>query len=46
MTALLSGGEHKPYVWQMIRQVIDALGPETTNGAVREWILERWPNTG
>ncbi len=45
MTALSSGGEHKPYVWQMIRQAIEVLGPETTNGAMREWILERWPNT-
>lgn len=37
--------EHRPYVWQMVREAVDALGGETTNVAVRDWILEHYPGT-
>ncbi len=40
-----SGDESRPYVWKMIRQAIKALGPETTNVSVRDWVLTRWPDT-
>jgi RecB family endonuclease NucS len=35
----------RPYVWQMIREAIDALGGAATNVAVRDWILGRYPGT-
>jgi endonuclease len=37
-------GRH-PYVWQMIREAIQALGSPTTNRAVRDWILRKYPET-
>jgi hypothetical protein len=35
----------RPYVYQMIKQALAALGGKTTNVAVRDWILERYPDT-
>lgn len=35
----------RPYVWQMVREAIHALGGSTTNKAVREWILKKYPGT-
>ena len=35
----------KPYVWQMVREAVEALGGETTNVAVRSWIQDRYPGT-
>jgi len=35
----------RPPVWQMIRQAIEALGGKTTNVAIKEWILKRYPGT-
>lgn len=37
--------QNRPFVWQMIRQALDALGTPTTNVAVRDWVLERYPGT-
>lgn len=37
--------EERPYVWQMLREGIDALGPRTTNVALRDWVLRKWPGT-
>jgi hypothetical protein len=37
--------ERRPYVWQMIREAVTALGGDTTNVAVRDWILQRYPGT-
>lgn len=34
-----------PAVWQMVKEAVDALGSPTTNGAVRDWILEKYPGT-
>ncbi|TNF32502.1 MAG: DUF91 domain-containing protein [Deltaproteobacteria bacterium] len=42
---MTANAEDRPYVWQMIRRAVDELGPSTTNVAVRNWILERWPDT-
>lgn len=33
------------YVWEMVRQAVNDLGGETTNVAVRDWILQRHPDT-
>jgi hypothetical protein len=33
------------YVWEMVRQAVNDLGGETTNVAVRDWILQRYPDT-
>src|SRR5262245_17936435 len=35
----------RPFVWQMIREAAHALGGATTNVAVRDWILDRYPGT-
>jgi RecB family endonuclease NucS len=35
----------KPYIWQMIREAVEALGGKTTNAAIRDWIMEYYPNT-
>lgn len=37
--------ENRPYVWQMVRDAVEALGTPTTNLAVRDWILKRYPDT-
>lgn len=37
--------EKQPYVWQMIKQAVQALGSPTTNIAVRDWILKKYPGT-
>lgn len=37
--------EDRPYVWQMIRDAVDELGSPTTNVAVRDWILSKYPGT-
>jgi RecB family endonuclease NucS len=36
---------NKPYVWQMIREAIAALGGRASNVQVRDWILARYPET-
>ena len=35
----------RPAVWQMVREAINAMGGTTTNVAVRDWILARYPGT-
>jgi hypothetical protein len=35
----------KPPVWRMVRDAVEALGGKTTNVAVRDWILKRYPGT-
>jgi hypothetical protein len=35
----------RPYVWQMVQEAVNALGGETTNVAVRNWIQEHYPST-
>lgn len=35
----------RPPVWQMIREATEALAFPTTNVAVRDWILDRYPGT-
>ncbi len=35
----------QPYVWQMIKEAVEALGSPTTNVAVRDWILRKYPGT-
>jgi hypothetical protein len=37
--------QDKPYVWQMVREAVKALGGSTTNKAVRDWILAKYPGT-
>jgi len=37
--------DEKPPVWKMIREAAEALGWKTTNVAVRDWILQRYPGT-
>ena len=50
MAVVWQGGEAvnekaHPYVWQMIREAVEALGGKTTNVAVRDWILDKYPGT-
>ena len=35
----------QPYVRQMIREAVEALGGRTTNVAVRDWVLQKYPDT-
>lgn len=47
---LWPGSEHgvsnqSPYVWQMIKESVEALGSPTTNVSVRDWILSKYPGT-
>lgn len=35
----------RPYIWKMVREAIDAIGPNTTNKALRAWVLEHYPGT-
>ncbi len=35
----------RPYVWQMMKEAVEALGSPTTNVAVRNWILRKYPGT-
>jgi len=37
--------DRRPAVWQMVREAVNALGTETTNVAVRDWILQKYPGT-
>jgi len=39
------GERSRPYVWQMVREAVDALGGDTTNVAVRDYIEEHYPGT-
>lgn len=32
-------------VWKMVRESMETLGPSTTNVAIRDWILRRYPGT-
>ena len=34
----------KPFVWQMIREALEVNGNKSGNIAVRDWILERYPD--
>lgn len=34
-----------PPVWQMVSEAVETLGGKTTNVAVRDWILKRYPGT-
>ncbi len=33
----------RPFVRQMIRQAVEALGGKTTNVKVRDWVLRQYP---
>ncbi|MBD3345861.1 MAG: DUF91 domain-containing protein [Chitinivibrionales bacterium] len=33
----------RPFIWEMIREAIEAMGGKSTNVLVRDWILERYP---
>ncbi len=35
----------QPYVREMIREAVEALGGRTTNVAVRDWVLQKYPDT-
>jgi endonuclease len=35
----------KPPVWKMVKEAVEALGGKTTNVAVRDWILKKYPGT-
>ena len=35
----------KPFVWQMVKEAVEALGGKTTNVAIRDWILSQYPGT-
>lgn len=35
----------KPPVWKMVREAVEALGGKTSNVAVRDWILQKYPGT-
>ena len=35
----------KPPVWRMVKEAVEALGGTTTNIAVRDWILKKYPGT-
>lgn len=35
----------RPPVWKMVREAIDALGSPTTNAAIKDWILQKYPGT-
>lgn len=37
--------DRKPPVWMMVREAVEALGGHTTNVAVRDWILHKYPGT-
>ena len=38
-------GEQKPPVREMVKEAVQALGGDTTNVNVRDWILEHYPGT-
>ncbi|KMQ50934.1 RecB family-like nuclease [Chitinispirillum alkaliphilum] len=35
----------KPFVWQMIREAVEAHGNKLSNVEVKDWILKHYPNT-
>jgi hypothetical protein len=35
----------RPFVWQMVREAINALGGKATNVQMRDWILAKYPGT-
>jgi endonuclease len=35
----------KPEVWQLVKESVHALGGKATNAAIRDWILEYYPDT-
>ena len=35
----------KPTVWRMVKEAVEALGGNTANVAVRDWILKKYPGT-
>lgn len=37
--------QNRPFVWQMVRDAMEALGTPTTNVAVRDGIVDRYPDT-
>ena len=34
----------RPFVWQMIKQAVEANGNRTTNLVIKDWIVERFPD--
>ena len=36
---------NRPPVWQMVKEAVEALGSPTTNVAVRDWVLAKYPGT-
>lgn len=39
------GQQGRPPVWRMVREAIDAFGGKATNSEIRDWILQRYPDT-
>jgi hypothetical protein len=37
--------QQRPPVWKMVKEAVEALGGTTTNIAVRDWILKKYPGT-
>ncbi len=37
--------EKRPFVWEMVKEAAEKLGGSTTNVAVRDWILQKYPDT-
>lgn len=37
--------EKRPFVWEMVKEAVEDLGGKTTNIAVRNWILDKYPGT-
>lgn len=34
----------RPTVWQLVKEAVEALGGKATNTAIRDWILQRYPD--
>lgn len=37
--------DSRPQIWKMVKEAVEALGGKTTNVAVRDWILKKYPGT-
>lgn len=35
----------RPYVWQMLHEAMKSIGTRTTNVALRDWVVRKWPGT-
>lgn len=40
-----NSNDSRPPVWKMVRMAVEDLGGNTTNKAIVEWVLERYPGT-